>query len=384
MGSLIASDNIFGVAAVLFGVVFCGLLAERSDLGRKISAPLIALAGGMVLSNLRVLPFDSPAYGVVVTYLVPVAIPLLLLNADIKRIFRETGPTLIAFLAGAAGTTVGAVAGFLMIDLGPETHKIVGVLTATFIGGSFNFVAVSQALAIEDASLVASAATAQGIVAIVYLGLLIMAPGVPLLTRVYPSHRNNPECPDTGSIEDLVASNDISSPPHINVSACIAFSLLICAVGLGIANALGMPQFGILFITVVTVALASLAPNLMHRLAGGESIGLLLIYVFIAGVGAQSNIWQLVGATTVLVGFLAVLLTVHALFVLAAGRLFRLTLPEVVTGSNACSMGATTAAAVAAGKRWHTLVTPGILSGILGYIIANFIGVGLATALAMW
>ena len=111
MGSLIGSENIFAVAAVLFGIVFCGLLAERTDLGRKMSAPLIALAGGMVLSNIRVLPFESPAYGVVVTYLVPVAIPLLLLNADLNRIFRETGPTLIAFLAGAAGTTLGACVG---------------------------------------------------------------------------------------------------------------------------------------------------------------------------------------------------------------------------------------------------------------------------------
>ncbi len=384
MGSLIASDNIFAVAAVLFGVVFCGLLAERTDLGRKFSAPLIALAGGMVLSNIRVLPFDSPAYGVVATYLVPVAIPLLLLNADIKRIFRETGPTLIAFLAGAAGTTLGAVAGFLTIDLGPETHKVVGVLVATFIGGSVNFVAVSQALAIEDATLVASAATAQGVVAIVYLGMLIMAPGVPLLTRAYRRHRNSPECPDPGSIDDPVVSNDVASPPPVNVSACIAFSLLVCAVSLGIANGLGMPRFGILFITVVTVALASLAPNLMNRLAGGESIGILLVYVFICSVGAQSNVWQFFGATTVLVGFLGVLLTVHALCVLVAGRLFRLTLPEMVTGSNACAMGATTAAAIAAGKRWHTLVTPGILSGILGYIIANFIGVGLATALGNW
>ena len=119
----------------------------------------------------------------------------------------------------------------------------------------------------------------------------------------------------------------------------------------------------------------------MRRLAGGETIGLLLVYVFIAGVGAQSNIWQLAGTTSVLVGFLGVLLAVHVLFVLVAGRLFRLTLPEVVTGSNACALGATTAAAIAAGKRWHALVTPGILSGILGYIIANFIGVGLATVL---
>ena len=60
MDSLIASDNGFAVVAALFVLVYVGLLAERTELGAKISAPLIALAGGMILSNLRVLPFGSP------------------------------------------------------------------------------------------------------------------------------------------------------------------------------------------------------------------------------------------------------------------------------------------------------------------------------------
>ena len=377
MTSLISSDNSFAVAAGLFCIVFLGLLAERTDLGRKVTAPLIALAGGMLLANIRVLPFESPAYGFVVSYLVPLSIPLLLLNADLKKIFRETGPTLVAFLGGALGTVVGAATGYLLIDVGPETYKIVGVLAATFIGGSFNFVAVSQALTIEDSTLVASAAAAQGVVAIVYLSLLIAAPSIPLMQRAFRPARN----PSTGQAD---SSNDLlggDGPTSVEVPACMAFSLVVCAVSYGVAGLLGVPQFAILFITVITVAVASLAPGFTKNMKGGAGIGLLLVYVFIAGVGAQSNVWLLAGTAPALVGFLALLLTVHAIAVLLVGRLFNLTLPEVLIGSNACALGATTAAAVAAGKRWYDLVTPGILSGILGYVIANFIGVALATLL---
>ena len=35
------------------------------------------------------------------------------------------------------------------------------------------------------------------------------------------------------------------------------------------------------------------------------------------------------------------------------------------------------AAAMAAGKRWHGLVTPGVMFGVLGYAVANFIGIAL-------
>ncbi len=310
-------------------------------------------------------------------YLVPLAIPLLLLDADLKRIFRETGPTLIAFLAGAAGTVAGAALGFMLIDVGPETNKAVGVLAATYIGGSFNFVAVSQALQFDDPELLAATATAQGVAAIPYLGLLILAPSIGFLARRFGMSERGNDQDQPGSV---LHDHEIEAPIG-NTAACVTFSLVLCAVSLGLAELLGIAQYGILIITLFTVAVASLAPGFMKRLAGGDKIGLMLVYVFIAAVGAQSNVWELAGMAAILVAFLGVVLTVHAAFVLAAGLIFRLRLPEIITGSNACAFGASTAAAVAAGRRWHSLVTPGILCGILGYVIANFIGVALSSML---
>ena len=199
------------------------------------------------------------------------------------------------------------------------------------------------------------------------------------MQKAFPRIREPGAAQGAASGDELIGGD---GPTTSEVPACIAFSLVVCAVGYGLAALVGAPQFGILFITVITVAVASLAPGLTRQMRGGASIGLLLVYTFIAAVGAQSNVALLVGTAPALVGFLAVLLAIHALGVLLVGRLFRLTLPEVLIGSNACALGANTAAAVAAGKRWYGLVTPGILSGILGYVIANFIGVALSTGLS--
>ena len=75
-----------------------------------------------------------------------------------------------------------------------------------------------------------------------------------------------------------------------------------------------------------------------------------------------------------LVVLVVILLGVHLLVLLGVGKLFRFTLPELVTASNAAVLGATTAPALAAAKGWHDLVTPGVLVGVLGYAMGTLIG----------
>ncbi len=57
------------------------------------------------LTNINVIPTSAPVFDDIVWgYAVPLAIPLLLLNANIFKIWRETGKILVIFLIGAAGT----------------------------------------------------------------------------------------------------------------------------------------------------------------------------------------------------------------------------------------------------------------------------------------
>jgi uncharacterized membrane protein len=69
---------------------------------------------------------------------------------------------------------------------------------------------------------------------------------------------------------------------------------------------------------------------------------------------------------------------VHLAVVLAAAKLFKIDLAEAMLVSNAVALGPATAAAQAAGQRWHALVTPAVMLGVLGYAIATFIGVALS------
>lgn len=46
--------------------------------------PLVATLLGLMLSNLGIIPSNAPEYGVVNSFLLPLAIPLVLLSADLR------------------------------------------------------------------------------------------------------------------------------------------------------------------------------------------------------------------------------------------------------------------------------------------------------------
>ena len=84
-------------------------MPRNTPAGDAPSAPLFILFGGMVLSNLGMIPYSAPLYGDISSILVPVAIPLLLLRADLQKVFRETGAMLIAFGVAVILTVIGAL-----------------------------------------------------------------------------------------------------------------------------------------------------------------------------------------------------------------------------------------------------------------------------------
>ncbi|NEO55361.1 MAG: DUF819 family protein, partial [Okeania sp. SIO3B5] len=167
----------------------------------------------------------------------------------------------------------------------------------------------------------------------------------------------------------------------LDMSQALAISGISGALGISIANLLGISKAAILFTTILIVSLATIFPQYLGKLTVADKIGTLLMQIFFAVIGASANIWKVLEFGPFLFFFAGVILTVHLLFLLLAGKLLNLELAELVVASNANLGGPTTAAAMAKAKNWYQLVTPAILCGIFGYALATFIGVALANFL---
>lgn len=93
-------------------------------------------------------------------YLIPLAVPMLLFDSDLKRVITDTGSLLLAFGVGAVATIVGTLVAFPLLPLtsmGPDVGwRVACALAARHIGGAINFVAVAETLKISGSAVSAA------------------------------------------------------------------------------------------------------------------------------------------------------------------------------------------------------------------------------------
>ena len=373
--SIISADNTLQILMVIFLLVVFGLFAEKTTVGKKISAPLIILLMSLLVGNLGILPMKSAVYDTIQSLLVPIAIPLLLFRVDLKKVARQSGSLLFIFLLAASITVIGALLASSVLDLGQMQAQIVAVLTASNIGGSANFVATSQAVEFTDSSMYLSTLTADAIGAVIFLVLLMALPLMSIVTRFVPSKYIVSKEQKANLDTAITDTECVITLPALIVP--IATSLVICVLAMLAATVLPFSGVFIIAVTVLSLLVANFAKPLVAKMRFEFEIGTLLMYIFFATIGVGADINEMFGPALLIVGFLFILMVFHLSMLLLIGHWLKIDLAELMIASCACILGPTAAAAIAAGQGWKELVSPGMLVGVLGYAIATFIGIGM-------
>lgn len=387
METLISAENNYALLAVFLGLAAFGFWSEKTKIGKALSGVILVILAGLALANLRVIPFAAPLYDMVWGYAVSLAIPLLLFRADFKKILPETGPMLASFIIAAIGTVLGVLVGASLIDMGPDGGNIAAIIGASWIGGSMNFAATSQALSLEDPSLLGAMAAADNVGGTLFLMLLVVLPASQAVRRFFPSH-----IIDNADKDAADHADDAPTPlVMVHIAGLLALAALCCFLGYGTASIIGaygedmgigwlanFGRYGVLFVTIYALLIANFFSSQVGKLNGDFQLGMLFMYVFFGVMGAGADIVAMVERALPIFAFVGIMAAVHLAVVLAATKLFKIDLAEAVLASNAVALGPATAAAQAAGQGWRPLVTPAVMLGVLGYAIANFIGVAMA------
>ena len=376
LSSFINVDDRWSLWAVASSAAALGLRLERTAIGKSLSGPVCAMLITAILTNFCVLPSGSVHMTNLQSFVVKLATPLLLLGADLNKIFRETGSLMKAFLLGTIGTLLGSTLGFVLFGSSLSTlgevgdnWKIAACLTAKNIGGGLNFMSVADALKPSPLSI------GTGLAVDNLLGLLYF----PLISWIGRDFKENSTITSSGPSLSETISNDSNIE---NMTNALAIGMAISATAEFIARISGLPPVPIS--TLIAVLLATLFPSkLKEIIPSGESLGRLLLMLFFGSIGASSGT---IAATitssgaAALCGFGFVLYAVHLAVILGIGKFFAFPLPEILIASNANIGNAATAAALASAKGWNSRLLPAFLVGTFGNAIGTFCGLILGQA----
>ncbi|KXB43437.1 hypothetical protein HMPREF3188_01499 [Tissierellia bacterium KA00581] len=391
--SLIKPDNTLVLLAILCVIAAVSIYLEQTySWAGKITGCILALAFTMVLSNFRIIPaYDTVAYDLVWSWVVPIAIPMLLFKADLRKVWKESGKVLGIYLLSGLGTIIGAfIAFFLLQKAIPELYKLSAMMVGTYTGGSMNLVAMSDAFPLTDKTLLGSAVVADNLFMGIYFVSLTIIPTIKFFKKHY-SHPYEDEMEKYGTAGEnkaaqFWAKKDVSL---LDVAKVISISFVIVAIstelgkyissfkpeGAGFFVELIFGLFGnkYLLLTTITAILATYT-NVLAKISGAEEIGTFLIHIFFAVIGAPASIEIILKKAPWLLVFCALIVVINMIITFIFGKIFRFSVEECCIATNANVGGPTTAAALAIARGWNKLVVPAMLVGILGYVIGNYYG----------
>ena len=396
MNTLVSPENTWVLMSVmLISVAVSVYLEQTYAWASRISGAVIALIFALVLVNTNIIPPHAELYDDIVWgYVVPIAIPLLLLQTNIAKIWRETGRLLVIFLIGAAGTICGALIGCAILGSAIDgLPKVAAMMTGSYIGGGVNFTALADAFKVSG-TLVSSTIVADNLNMAIYFLILLAIAGNAFFRRVY-THPLIDAVEKNGESDEgktLAAQywgrKDISLR---DIAMCVTYAVVVVTVSKFIGATLGTvispdanwftkmcntflgSQY--VWITLISMIFATFFEKQASSMNGAQEIGTFFIYMFFFVIGVPASIMEILTNAPLLFVFCLVMVVVNMLFCLIGGKMLGFALEDILIASNANIGGPTTAAGMAISQGWNALVGPAMLVGTLGYVIGTYLGI---------
>jgi uncharacterized membrane protein len=369
-------------------IAFSYVLTQISRFAQRFGVVMLVILLGLLCGNIDLVPQAAAVYDPFVTYLIPLSIALLLFRLDFRELRKLKGQLLFYYFVGTLGTILGVIVAWLLLGdrLGSDVGRLAGQLGASYIGGGENAVAVAEALGLrqDNPHLFSAAFAADNIVTAIWMMIALSAPFG--FSRYFSNEI---------TAEQLEAAKENMAPigaAHF-LPSCF-YSLALAGSIIWISGNIAMPikafaiaqgwawmQFNTSILWVTSIALIVAQTPLRRHLQVSYSLGMLFFLYFFFTMGAVSSIDEIVRLGPAVFGFTLLIVLIHGAVVLTTAKVCKGDMASVFIASQCNIGGPSTAVALAEANGWPHMIVPSILLGVLGYAIANYIGVFLAQIL---
>ncbi|KIM11180.1 MAG: hypothetical protein KU37_05895 [Sulfuricurvum sp. PC08-66] len=348
---------------------------------RNVPLVLLLYALVMVLASLE-LWARTPAIDAVRTTtlsnLLPAMIVLMLLQFRVATFARLGAKLLIAYF----GTTLSFVVAFglsyalLSFALPAHSNGALAALSASWSGGMANMLAVAGAIHLDEKMLGMTILVDTLLYGVWLLSLLALVPFAARFNRAMQATQAD------------FAPLDESCPIGENRRLYVRIILGAIALAMGInLIAQFLPTVGFLSPSLYSVLLATLLGvalsfTSLGRIVGTSSVAHAMLYLIIALIASHSSFAGF-GSVGMLLVAGALVLVIHALFMLALARIFHLDLFSIGVASLA-HVGGMASAPILASSYHPSLIPVGVAMASVGYMLGTVVGLSVAWVLGVF
>ncbi|MDX2429554.1 MAG: DUF819 family protein [Bacteroides sp.] len=380
MGAIIIASYFLIPAFLLF-------YSTRMSIINKIGIVVFCYGIGLVMGNINVIPESVSGFqGDLMGVCILLGIPLVLFSENILKWVKIAKTTFISLLLGVVSVVILVLLGFFIFrEKIPEIWKISGMMIGVYTGGTPNLAAIARGLGVDE-ELYILTHTAELVIGALIL-LFFITGAKPLFgkfLRPYKRVEGNQSQPelDVSDFENYDGFFRRSNFP--GTLKAFGIALVIFGIGFGMTKLFkGDAKDTAAVLTVTTLGiLASLIPGI-NRIKNSYQLGMYFIYVFCIIVASKANLMALFNVENVqlMVNLLLYItlvmlgsLVLHALL----SWIFKINVDEFIITSTALADSPPFVPVVAAALRNKEVVMPGMIIGVIGYAIGNYLGVAIA------
>lgn len=345
----------------------------------RLGAVVVAYVVGIIAGNLGIIPESSrPVQEVITMITIPLAIPLLLFSADIRKWFSLAGTTALSMIIAMVSVVTMVFAGYLIFE-GHGMHdlwKIGGMMIGVYTGGTPNLASLKIMLNVEDEVYLLTHSYDMILSGIYFLFLITFGQRFfSLFLR--PFRFSSPG----GRLEHKAFDGDnpytgiLKKRTLIPLLGALGMSILIFAVA-GVISLLVREnsQMVVVILIITTLGIGGSLIRYVNRIEKTFELGMYLILIFSVDVASMVDVTELAGKTPTLFSYLSLVvfgsLTLHLIF----SRLFRIDTDTMIVTSTALICSPPFVPVVAGALRNREIVVSGLTVGIVGYAIGNYLG----------
>ena len=318
-----------------------------------------------------------------ITIAIPLAFPLLLFSLNIRKWLKYAKTGFVSMILALISIVVIIISGFFIFkNVVPDSWKVAGMLVGVYTGGTPNMASLSYALDV-DPNLFLMTNTYDIVIGAVTIFFFITA-GPRVFRAFLPPFRHIGEAVDTDqAVAEAESFEDFSGlfkkQRLLPLLKALGISLIIVGISVWIAMLLPKDAFqasAILLITTFSIV-ASLIPWI-NRIEKTFQLGMYFILVFsfafasMADLSTMFNIGYLGLFGYVLWAYLGSLL-LHLLL----SKIFRVNADDYLITTTAFIYSPPFVPVIAAALKNKDVIVTGITVGVIGWIIGNYLGVGL-------